>query len=107
MKDDSPFVFVGLWEGWQNPATQEWLRTYMNYHRPTSSDGPFVKVVTTQMRRHLLLACSSVVIKSKVSSGLVAELVLQIAEKCVKHLLRCRVHESRTHCRDQPADLTF
>ena len=27
MKDDSPFVFVGLWEGWQNPETQEWLRT--------------------------------------------------------------------------------
>ncbi len=28
MKDDSPFVFAGLWEGWQNPETQEWLRTY-------------------------------------------------------------------------------
>ena len=27
MKDDSPFVFAGLWEGWQNPETQEWLRT--------------------------------------------------------------------------------
>jgi putative SOS response-associated peptidase YedK len=27
MKDDSPFVFAGLWEGWQNPTTQEWLRT--------------------------------------------------------------------------------
>jgi putative SOS response-associated peptidase YedK len=26
MKDDSPFVFAGLWEGWQNPETQEWLR---------------------------------------------------------------------------------
>jgi putative SOS response-associated peptidase YedK len=27
MKDSSPFVFAGLWEGWQNPETQEWLRT--------------------------------------------------------------------------------
>jgi putative SOS response-associated peptidase YedK len=27
MKDDSPFGFAGLWEGWQNPETQEWLRT--------------------------------------------------------------------------------
>jgi putative SOS response-associated peptidase YedK len=28
MKDDSPFVFAGLWEGWQNPETKKWLRTY-------------------------------------------------------------------------------
>jgi putative SOS response-associated peptidase YedK len=27
LKDGSPFVFAGLWEGWQNPETQEWLRT--------------------------------------------------------------------------------
>jgi putative SOS response-associated peptidase YedK len=27
MKDDSPFFFAGLWEGWQNPETDEWLRT--------------------------------------------------------------------------------
>ena len=27
MKDDSPFVFAGLWEGWLNPETDEWLRT--------------------------------------------------------------------------------
>ena len=27
MKDDSPFVFAGLWDGWHNPETQEWLRT--------------------------------------------------------------------------------
>ena len=27
MKDDSPFVFAGLWEGWKDPATAEWLRT--------------------------------------------------------------------------------
>jgi putative SOS response-associated peptidase YedK len=27
MKDDSPFVFAGHWEGWKDPATNEWLRT--------------------------------------------------------------------------------
>jgi putative SOS response-associated peptidase YedK len=27
MKDDSPFVFAALWEGWKDPATDEWLRT--------------------------------------------------------------------------------
>lgn len=27
MKDSSPFVFAGRWDGWQNPHTKEWLRT--------------------------------------------------------------------------------
>jgi len=27
MKDNGPFVFAGLWEGWRNPETEEWLHT--------------------------------------------------------------------------------
>ena len=27
MKDDSPFVFAGLWEGWKDPENGEWLHT--------------------------------------------------------------------------------
>jgi hypothetical protein len=27
MKDNSPFVFAGLWEGWKDPANGEWLHT--------------------------------------------------------------------------------
>jgi putative SOS response-associated peptidase YedK len=27
MKNDAPFVFAGLWEGWKDPATDEWVRT--------------------------------------------------------------------------------
>jgi putative SOS response-associated peptidase YedK len=27
MKDDSPFVFAGLWEGWKDPTNDEWLHT--------------------------------------------------------------------------------
>jgi putative SOS response-associated peptidase YedK len=27
MKDSSPFVFAGLWDGWQNADTKEWLRS--------------------------------------------------------------------------------
>ena len=27
MKDDSVFVFAGLWEGWKPPVSEEWLHT--------------------------------------------------------------------------------
>jgi hypothetical protein len=27
MKDNSPFVFAGLWEAWKVPANDEWLHT--------------------------------------------------------------------------------
>jgi len=27
MKDNSPFVFAGLWKGWKDPANGEWLHT--------------------------------------------------------------------------------
>jgi putative SOS response-associated peptidase YedK len=27
MKDGGPFTFAGLWEGWKDPQTDEWLRT--------------------------------------------------------------------------------
>jgi putative SOS response-associated peptidase YedK len=27
MKNDSPFAFAGLWEGWKDPTTANWLRT--------------------------------------------------------------------------------
>ncbi len=27
MSDNSPFVFAGLWEGWKDPANNEWLHT--------------------------------------------------------------------------------
>ena len=28
MKEDAPFVFAGLWEGWKDPAAEEWSRKY-------------------------------------------------------------------------------
>jgi putative SOS response-associated peptidase YedK len=28
MKDGRPFTFAGLWEGWKDPESGEWLRTW-------------------------------------------------------------------------------
>jgi putative SOS response-associated peptidase YedK len=46
MKDDSPFVFAGLWEGWKDPATNEWLRTCTII---TGEPNEFVREIHTRM----------------------------------------------------------
>jgi putative SOS response-associated peptidase YedK len=46
MKDDSPFVFAGLWEGWKDPTTGEWLRTCTIV---TGEPNEFVREIHTRM----------------------------------------------------------
>ena len=46
MKDDRPFSFAGLWEGWKDPATEEWLRTCTII---TSDPNELVAQVHTRM----------------------------------------------------------
>jgi putative SOS response-associated peptidase YedK len=46
MKDDAPFVFAGLWEGWKDPATNEWLRTCTII---TGEPNEFVREIHTRM----------------------------------------------------------
>ena len=46
MKDDSPFVFAGLWEGWKDPANGEWLRTCTII---TGEPNEFIREIHTRM----------------------------------------------------------
>jgi putative SOS response-associated peptidase YedK len=46
MKDDSPFVFAGLWEGWKVPANGEWLHTCTII---TGEPNEFVREIHTRM----------------------------------------------------------
>jgi putative SOS response-associated peptidase YedK len=46
MKDGSPFVFAGLWDGWQNPDTKEWLRTCVII---TGEPNELVALIHTRM----------------------------------------------------------
>jgi putative SOS response-associated peptidase YedK len=46
MKNDRPFVFAGLWEGWEDPSTDEWLRTCRII---TGHPNEFVEQIHTRM----------------------------------------------------------
>ena len=46
MKNNSPFVFAGLWEGWKDPSTDEWLRTCTII---TGEPNGFVRGIHTRM----------------------------------------------------------
>ena len=46
MKDSSPFVFAGLWEGWKDPANGEWLHTCTII---TGEPNEFVREIHTRM----------------------------------------------------------
>ena len=46
MRDDAPFVFAGLWEGWKDPATGEWLRTCTII---TGEPNEYVRAIHTRM----------------------------------------------------------
>jgi putative SOS response-associated peptidase YedK len=46
MKDNSAFVFAGLWEGWKDPANGEWLHTCTII---TGEPNEFVRQIHTRM----------------------------------------------------------
>jgi putative SOS response-associated peptidase YedK len=46
MKDDSPFRFAGLWEGWKDPAHDQWVHTCTII---TGESNEFVREIHTRM----------------------------------------------------------
>ena len=46
MKDDSPFVFGGLWEAWKDPTNDKWLHTCTII---TGEPNEFVREIHTRM----------------------------------------------------------
>jgi putative SOS response-associated peptidase YedK len=59
MKDNSPFVFAGLWEGWKDPANGEWLHTCTII---TGEPNEFVREIHTRISAKVippafLIAC--------------------------------------------------
>src|ERR1700680_4907055 len=46
MKDDSPFVFSGLWEGWKDTENGQWLHTCTII---TGEPNKFVREIHTRM----------------------------------------------------------
>jgi putative SOS response-associated peptidase YedK len=46
MKDESPFVFAGLWEGWKDPANDQWIHTCVII---TGEPNEFVREIHTRM----------------------------------------------------------
>ncbi len=46
MKDDPSFVFTGLWEGWKDPANDQWLHTCTII---TGEPNEFVREIHTRM----------------------------------------------------------
>jgi hypothetical protein len=57
MKDDSPFVFAGLWEGWKDPANGEMDSHLHNNHRRTQTSlcGRFILGCRSYCRKRITI----------------------------------------------------